>query len=175
MEIPGLKLSELLTIIALILGPGLAVVLSLRFESRRKKYDSRLQVLRMILNTRYNVADPNYNVAINLIPIEFNDIPAVTGAWRTYMDIVNTNAAVENASRHQSNTAAAQTTLIFQLTQCLGFNLSEMDIQTKPYMSQASVDRDIIYLNSLKATDRIASAMEAQLEILKSASATRNT
>lgn len=155
--------NEWLTLGAIIAGPIAAVGITLWIENRRQVRDRRLYVTRMLLMTRHLPADPQYNAAINLIPIEFNDQPKVIAAWRTYHERANESVDALHQTDHQRRLAAAQSGLIFEVIKCAGLsNLSEGDIQTQAYISQGFVDRDQLYLESLRAMPAIAATMEKQ-------------
>jgi hypothetical protein len=158
----GLKFSELVTLIGIIVGPIVAVAMTLLVEAKRRQRDSKIQIMRMILNTRHLPADPSYNAAINLIPVEFNNDEKVMSAWKDYISHVRFKPSDENKSGHDTLTIAKQTTMIFQLMKNLGFNLSETEIQTSAYASEGSIIRDNLYLASLHANVRIADALERQ-------------
>jgi hypothetical protein len=158
----GLKFSELVTLFGVIVGPIVAVGMTLFVEARRRQRDSRIQIMRMILNTRHLPADPSYNAAINLIPVEFNSDEKIMVAWKEYISHVRVRPSTENRSDHDVLTLAKQTTLIFRLMKNLGFNLTETEIQTSAYASEGSMIRDNLYLASLDAAIRSAVALEKQ-------------
>lgn len=158
--------NEWLTLAAIFTGPIAAVGITLWIESRRQVRDRRLYVSRMLLMTRHLPADPQYNAAINLIPVEFNDQPKVMEAWRAYH--ARANESVDDAHRaaHQQRLNAAQSGMIFAIMKCAGLsNLSEGDIQTQAYISQGFIDRDNTYIESLRALPAMAATMARQVEL----------
>jgi hypothetical protein len=158
-----MTLNEKLTLLAIVLGPVVAVGITLWIEARRRVRERRLYVLRMLLTTRHMPADPQYNAAINLIPIEFNNQKRVMAAWRMYGERVNHHVAPEHQDANQKLITAAQSGMIFEAMRSAGLsNLSEGDIQTQAYVSQGFVDRDNIYIESLRALPKIADTMEKQ-------------
>ena len=158
----GLRFSELVTLVGIIVGPIVAVAMTLLVETRRRQRESKIQIMRMILNTRHLPADPSYNAAINLIPVEFNNDKKVMSTWKDYISHVRFRPSDENKNEHDRFTTAKQTTMIFQLMKNLGFHLSETEIQTSAYASEGSIIRDNLYLDSLRANVRIADALERQ-------------
>jgi hypothetical protein len=164
-----MTLNEKLTLIAIVLGPIIAVGITLWIEARRRVRERRLYVLRMLLTTRHLPADPQYNAAINLIPIEFNNQPKVMAAWRLYGERVNQHPTTEQQVDHQKRITAAQSGIIFEAMRSAGLsNLSEGDIQTQAYVSQGFVDRDTIYIESLRALPQIAATLEQQRALTQS-------
>jgi hypothetical protein len=162
----GMTTNEWLTLAAIVLGPILAVGVTLWIEERRQTRGRQLHIVRMLLMTRHMPADPQYNAAINLIPIEFNDQEKVMDAWRTYHERVRQTPSPEQVADHQKRVSAAQSGMIFQVMRSAGLtNLSEGDIQTQAYVSQGFVDRDTVYVESLRALPAIAATMEKQREL----------
>lgn len=97
----GLKFSEWVAFAGLVVGPVIAVALTLWVDGKRKRREQRIQVMRMLLATRHLPGDANYSVAINLIPIEFNDSKDVMAAWHSYIETVRYTPTPENQEQHQ--------------------------------------------------------------------------
>ena len=170
----GLKFSDWISLTGLILGPVVAVSITLWIEGGRKKREQRIQVMRMLIATRHLPADPSYSVAINLIPVEFNDNKRVMAAWNAYIEKVSQKPATGDEEQHKKIVEARQTNLIFGMMKALDFNLSETAIQTSAYASQGYVDREKIVIDSQLAMPKIASALNRQLEILEGNIRTRD-
>jgi hypothetical protein len=68
-----MHLNDWLTLAAILLGPIVAVAITLWIEGRRRQRDTRMIVLRQLMATRHLPGDPMYSAAVNLIPVEFND------------------------------------------------------------------------------------------------------
>ena len=160
----GLKLYEWLTLLGIIIGPIAAVLITLKFEGRRQRRDLQTSIARTLMSTRHLPADANYNGAINLIPIEFNDNAKIMSAWRAYMESVQFTPTDENRPKHEEIVAARQSTLIFLILKFLGYDLSENDIRTSAYASNGFVWRDNLYLEAMASWPRIAKALERSIE-----------
>lgn len=158
----GLKLYEWLTLIGVILGPLVAVAISLWVEGRRQSVDRRAVIARTLMGTRHLPADPQYNGAINLVPIEFNNVKPIMTAWHAYIAAVRYQPTEANVQTHIEELAAKQSTLIFQILSHLGYRLSENDIRTTAYTSQAFAARENLFLNAWASWIRIADALEGQ-------------
>lgn len=158
-----------LTLIALLAGPVTAVVISLAIEARRRDREGRLRIVRMLLATRHMPAHPDFNVAINLVPAEFNDQPEVMEAWRRYLNEVNKRAAPtpDEAAEHQRRMEVTKARLIYESMKAAGLKATEGDIQMEAYVSQGFVDRDALYLKSLQAMPEIAETLKRQAELTK--------
>jgi hypothetical protein len=158
--------NEWLTLTAIVLGPISAVGVTLWIEQRRHTRDRRLYIVRMLLMTRHLPADPQYNAAINLIPVEFNDQEKVIEAWRIYHERVRQKPDLSQQADHDRRLSAAQSGMIFQVMRSAGLaNLSEGDIQTQAYVSEGFVERDRVYMDSLRALPAMAATMARQVEL----------
>lgn len=157
-----------LTLAALILGPVSAVAITLWIEGGRRKREGRLLVLRQLMATRHLPSDPMYSVAINLIPVEFNDEPGVMAAHKAYHEALR-----EKVGESESEQAAGlqflvskQTKMIYAIMQSLGLKASEADLPIEAYAARGMTERDALYLRSLEGTVRIAAALEAQTKLI---------
>jgi len=111
-------------------------------------------------------SDPAYSTAINMIPIDFNRNRKVMAAWKTYIETIMFQPSAENAASHETKIYTNQTKLIFEIMKCLGYDLSETDIQTSAYAAGGFVARDNLMMDAWRAWPRIANALEAQTDII---------
>ena len=160
--IVGFKPVEFYTLLGIVLGPIIAVAINLIFEARRKLTDLRSQTMRMLVSTRHLAADPAYTTAINMIPIDFNSNSKVMAAWHSYMDSIRYPAPPGSESEKYEDMRSKQTKLIFEILKCLGYKLSETDIQATAYAADGFIRRDNLMLDSWRAWSRIADALEFQ-------------
>jgi hypothetical protein len=158
-----MTLTEGLTLAGLVVGPIAAVLISLEIDRRRRDRERKLTIMRMLLTTRRTPADAAWINAINLIPAEFNDEQNVMDAWRRYHSLVRETPSEQQKADHEQRVNVAQSALIHHVMKSVGLKLSEGDIQTEVYLSQAYVDRDLMYLKSLQAMPEIAAAMKEQV------------
>jgi hypothetical protein len=165
----GMKLYELITIVAIIVGPIAAVIIQLLSEARRQKRDQQTQTMRMLVSTRHMPSDPAYSTAINMIPIDFNRNRKVMYAWESYIETIQFQPAPENVAVHEKKIVTKQTKLIFEIMKSLGYNLPETDIETTPYAAGGFIARDNIMLEAWRAWPRIASALETQTQLYEGA------
>ncbi|MBZ6380178.1 DUF6680 family protein [Sphingomonas sanguinis] len=157
-----MKIYEFINLIGLFVGPISAVIITLWYQQRSGMKDRQTQTLRMLINTRHMAADPAYSVAINMVPIEFNNVPSIMTAWEKYIEVVRYRASEDNVDSHHKDMTAKQTQLIFSISRHLGYKISETDIQSSAYVSQGYIDRDQLAVQSQVAWIRIANALEGQ-------------
>ena len=160
--IAGLQPYEWLTLIGIIIGPIVAVGISLWIDGKRKGRDQKLIILRILLTTRHLVGDPNYSAAINLIPIEFSGNNAILTAYREFIEAARFQPAPGNEDRVAQNTSAKQTRLIFEVARSMGFKIAETDLQTTAYAADGWIQRDNISLDSQRAMRDIATLLMFQ-------------
>jgi hypothetical protein len=164
--VAGLQPYEWLTLLGIIVGPILAVLISLWIENRRRDRDQKLIILRLLLTTRHLVGDPNYSAAINLIPIEFAGNTEVQTAYRDFIEAAHADTTPENAQKVAERTAVKQTKLIFAIARSMRFKIAETDIQTTAYAAQGWIERDNLALDSQKAMRDVANILWVQTRLL---------
>lgn len=166
-----MALNDWLTLLAIVVGPIVAVGITLWVEGRRRRRDSRTTVLRQLMATRHLPADPLYSTAVNLVPVEFNDEPEVMAAYKAYLEALR-RAVPEDPdelSRSLQFLVSKQTKMIYAIMRSLGLRASEADLPVEAYAARGMTERDALYIQSLHGTVRIANALEAQLQVLQAA------
>lgn len=80
----------LLTILAIVVGPILAIEVQKRLEKGRDALNRKLLIYKTLMATRGTILSPQHVEALNLIDIEFNPRDRkekkVLDAWRVYRD-----------------------------------------------------------------------------------------
>jgi len=147
--------------ITAILIPIIAVLTTLIYQQRQQRSDRRMMILRQLLATRHLPADPAYNAAINLIPVEFNRVKPVISAWSEYIKEVRFRSPQGQEETHRQQLAKVQTKLITAIMKKMKLDYSEADIQADAYASEGFIFRDNLYLDSLQAARDGANAMKA--------------
>jgi hypothetical protein len=162
----GLELYELLTLVGIIIGPIVAVMITLWVDGRRRDRDQKLTVLRMLLTTRHVPADPAYQVAVNLIPAEFGKSRPVMEAYKEFTDAVSVQLDGVNDEMILRNTGTKSTRLIYEIARELNFDIRETDIQTRGYVSKGWADRENTAVDSQRAMRDIANILTIQTRLL---------
>ncbi len=165
----GLQIYEWLTLIAILVGPVVAVTITLATEARRRTREQQTQTLRMLLSTRHLPSDPAYSTAINMIPVDFNRELGVMTAWNNYITTIRIRPTPEGVDAHQQDIITKQTKLIFQMTKSLDYKLDETDIQSTAYAAEGFINRDNLMLDAWRAWPRIAEALETQTQLIDGA------
>src|SRR5687767_3225450 len=124
-----IKISDLLTMGALIIGPAIGVILTIWKEGRKEKLDSKKSLFFTLIANRRWTDYPSWDfvIALNQIEFIFYDVPSVVQAWREYYNSLRIEQTPENqrAAGH-----------------CLLNLLHEMAIYLKyPKVRQTDLDR----------------------------------
>lgn len=160
--------NDWLTLLAIVVGPLVAVGITLWVEGTRRRRDSRVIVLRQLMATRHLPSDPMYSTAVNLIPVEFNDEPEVMSAYKAYQEAIRVRVSDDENENAQAIQVlvSKQTKMIYAIMRSLGLRASEADLPVEAYAARAMTERDALYLASLQGTVRIADALEEQTRML---------
>ncbi|MGJ3648785.1 DUF6680 family protein [Sphingomonas sp. GlSt437] len=165
----GLKLGEWFNFLGLLLGPVVAVLVTLWIDSRRRRYERKITILRTFLATRHLPADPNFSTAINLVPIEFAKSVAVQQAYREFVDAANAIPTPENQQAIGNNVATKITRLVYEIARDVGLQIRETDLQTQAYSSSGSSYRDALLQDSQRAMRDIATTLHLQARLMTGA------
>src|ERR1700730_4984765 len=122
------ELKDWLTLVALILGPALAVWYSVNVERVREKRRAKLWALQTLLSNRHNVfADDRLRV-LNSIDLIFQDDADVRTKWQSYLAQLS-NPSFKTDATFQAEGRRRELELISAMALALGYkSLSQMDI-----------------------------------------------
>lgn len=84
-----MNISDYLMIGAVVVGPILAVQVSMFLERRREASKRKLTIFKTLMTTRATRLSLAHVEALNMIDIEFYGIKEVLEAWKTYLDHLN--------------------------------------------------------------------------------------
>lgn len=155
-------LSGLTNFIAIIVGLLIASRIAPKVQERAARRDQRERLLRVLISTSPMPANPEYQGAIALIPIDFKGNKRILDARAAYLDAVNTPPPVDpNAiTEHARSQVEKQHELIATIAQELDFDLTTEALRTGGYVSKGFVDREQLQLQALHSWPRIADALE---------------
>lgn len=138
LEVLGIGFEGWLTLIAVLLGPIIAVQLQKYLERRREAHARKLALFRELMATRTTRLSPRHVEALNTIEIEFvqdkaTDKP-VLDAWRLYLDSLG-NTPVEPGPReaHFQKREDLFVDLLFEIGRYLGFKFDKVAIRRNAY------------------------------------------
>lgn len=133
---------EWLTIIAIIVGPVLAVQAQKWIERAREKRNLRLYTFKRLMATRGAVLSPTHVEALNMIDLEFagkgkKDVE-VRQRWEEYLD--NLTHVVQDPEKHQAELDAWSkrnndllVNLLVSMSRAVGYNFTSVQIRRGVY------------------------------------------
>lgn len=131
---------EVLTLIAIVLGPVVAVQVSQYLERNRQKRASREQVFKTLMRTRASRLSPARIEALNMIDVEFHgggkQDKAVVDAWKLYMNSLQACSA--SSGPDQRNDLYLD--LLCKMGCSLGYRMDKAHIGSTCYLPQAHAD-----------------------------------
>ena len=143
--------SDCMMIIAVILGPVIAVQLQKFIERWREVNGRKLAIFKALMATRATPVSLDHVQALNMIDLEFygtksND-KAVTEAWKNYLDHLNNgpkdfdspsfNTRIDAWSSKNSDYLAD---LLYAMAQDLGYKFDKVQLKRGAYYPQGHVD-----------------------------------
>ncbi len=133
----GIRLEGWLTIIAVLLGPVLAVQIQKYIERKREERQRKLFLFRELMATRGTRLSPRHVEALNLIDLEYsakNDgMRRVHEAWRSYLDALNLPNDPKDPQRVFDKRNDAFVELMYEMGNYLGFKFDRVVIQRNIY------------------------------------------
>jgi hypothetical protein len=133
---------EWVTILALLVGPVLAVIVTRYVDSIRAKHERRMTIFRALMATRRAQLSPEHVGALNLVEIEFHGETPVIEAWKNYFSNLSGPAIYPTATpqdvdqfvRARSNLL---TKLLHAIATSLKFKMEQLDIDERGYAPTA--------------------------------------
>jgi hypothetical protein len=130
-----------LTIVAIITGPLIALGLQRLAEARRERRQQRMWVFRVLMMYRANPIDHNYVQALNLIDVVFNEETdeerAIRNAWKELLDHLQSDQASKAAQEKAQDLGAV---LLMAMGKRLGYRLDAVYLKRQAYQPQGHVD-----------------------------------
>lgn len=150
-----MTLYEGLTILAILVGPIVAVFLTLWIEGRRTRSDAKRAILQTLLTTRGRYADPSYSWAIRAARLEFADAAQVIKALDDYLNQVRITPPADAVESHIQQSERREGILISEMLKNLGYvGLTSQQIES--YTAQGLVERERLMTDALRALPIIA-------------------
>jgi hypothetical protein len=137
MDTTGIVLS-VLTIIAIVVGPIVALDVQRRLDKGREERNRKLWVFKTLMSFRATALAPQFVQALNLIEVEFDskneNEKAVLIAWKVLLDHFGELGQTKNVPANAAEkTATLTTTLLLAMGKCLGYEFDEVQIKKGAY------------------------------------------
>jgi hypothetical protein len=152
---------EILTIIAIIVGPLLAIQVQKFLERRREDRERRLRVFKALMVTRGTVLSPLHVEALNSIDIEFTSNNEkdknVRATWKAYLDELThfpKEGQDDDRKRWAENINSLLVELLSSMSKAVGYDFDKTDIKRTAYTpikySDIELEQDFIRKSLVK-------------------------
>jgi hypothetical protein len=143
----GIRLEGWLTIIAIVLGPLLALEVQRRRDNGRERRSRKLEIYRRLMLTLKAPMAPSHVDAINSVQVEFHtdgeDDKKVLDAWRLYTSHLNDRRkrSEPEAIQWQDKKFDLLVELVYLIGQSLGYKkIDKAALRDNTYLPQGFVD-----------------------------------
>lgn len=142
----GITISDWLMMLAVILGPILAVQIQKFIDRRAEDRKQKLKVFRDLMTTRASTLAFQHVSALNMVGLEFNGkkYSKVVNAWKTYLDHLNSfpNDDVEMEKIWGEKRNDQLSDLLYEMGEALGFDFDKVHIKKAGYFPKAYADQE---------------------------------
>ena len=130
---------EIVTVLALVTGPMIAVVIAKYIDEHRAKRERRMGIFRTLMRTRGGTQRlyADHVNALNLVEVEFYDDPKVSTAWKNYIESLNQQDAQENDRQR------LLTELLKEMSAALNYKIGDLQIFVGGYTPMGWLDGEI--------------------------------
>jgi len=139
--------NEFLTILALILGPILAIQIQKFIEKRSEKRIRKMQIFSTLMATRATPMAPSHVEALNRIDIDFYDDKKVKESWKVLLDNFAHYPVDPNAADYaiQLSVCADKskelfTELLYEMACSLGYKYDKTHLKRNTYYPKGHGD-----------------------------------
>lgn len=144
-----LSFSDLLVIIAIILGPILAIQIQKAIERARETKQQKLNIFRTLMSTRATPTAFNHVEALNLIEVVFYKHKEVLDVRKSLMDNFDRYPRDQKSPTYGSDLKARAeesekliADLLQKMGNVLGFDFGTVDLKRSAYRPQSHADMD---------------------------------
>jgi hypothetical protein len=136
-----MKLTDVLTIAAILIGPIAALMIQRALDKGRETTRRRQELFRVIWATRAFPGRLQYRhvESLNMVGLDFANESKVIEAWKEYLDMLNTSEPTDGAQQQQfyRDRDGKFISLIFAMSQTLGYKFTHLETAKQHYSPQA--------------------------------------
>ena len=144
----GMRIVELATIAAIIIGPILAVIITRFQDHREKRQQRKLDIFRTLMQTRKTRLDREHVGALNLVELEFYGQEKIKSAYRQYMEFRHAPMPPQENDDDQERHGQKGENLLFDLLHEigaeLGYQFDKNDLKRFSYTPQGWGDDEFL-------------------------------
>jgi len=164
----------ILTIIAILRSPIIALRVQKKMEGLNNQKERKLDIFKTLMATRADTVSFDHVKALNMIDIEFYSDRTVTSAWEVYRDHLNSfpqNTSEAKRELWDQGKAEKLAELLFEISKNLGYDFNKILLQKGVYAplahgllnnEQASIRRGCVELLNGAKTLKVELATPAQ-------------
>ena len=125
----------IVTVLAIVIGPLLAVRLQRKADEEREKRTRKYMILNILMRTRSEKLGSEHVGALNLIQLEFYGNTNVISAYKKYSDFLNSHFPTDQTAldRHTTHGTSLFLDLLFEIARDLKFDFDKSDLQRLSY------------------------------------------
>ena len=135
-----------ITIVAIVLGPILAIMASQYLDKAKADKQRKLDVFRTLMRTRSMPISHEHVGALNLVELEFRDCPCVVSSWKEYLaHLGEAPPSIEEKTQYDRTVQTRNellTTLIDEMAKVLGIKIAQLEILRGNYVPQGWADTE---------------------------------
>jgi hypothetical protein len=143
----GITISDWLMMLAVVLGPILAVQIQKFIERKSESKNNKLKVFQNLMTTRASTLAYQHVSALNMVGLEFNEkkYSKVVNAWKTYLDHLGSypNDDVNMQKVWSEKRDDQLSDLLYEMGISLNFDFDKVHIKKAGYSPQAYVDQEM--------------------------------
>ncbi len=128
---------SVLTIVAIIVGPILALRIQRQLDNEREKRNRKLWIFRTLMSFRATGLAPLFVQALNLIDVDFDanneKEKAVRNAWKVLLDHFGDIGRDGVQANTTETTTRLKTELLMSMAKSLGYDFDEVQIKKGSY------------------------------------------
>ena len=132
------------TIVAIVVGPVVAVRLTLQSDEAREKLRRKYQTFHALMRTRRVALSADHVTALNVIQTEFHDDEKIVAAHTKYIEklgeLVTSETSPDAHKRIFEDRDDAFNEMMFEIGRHLGFSLDKRELSKYSYAPQGWVD-----------------------------------
>ena len=151
------EMMEALTIIAIVVSPVVAVLVSRYAQDRKEKRQNQLQLLSSLIATRHQATTAEAVRALNLIDVVFHDKTEVRRLWKEYFDMLHNEGLLNPSGYAQWNKKKLE--LITEMAKVLGYGKEISHLDMDRIYSPVGIAEDTQRTNLL--TDELLRVLKA--------------
>ncbi|EMY63549.1 DUF6680 family protein [Leptospira terpstrae] len=139
-----IKFTDLIMIIAVFIGPIVAVRLTEKINEKKKAYERKLAIFKNLMTTRANTLAVAHVEALNTIDVEFNNNntreKAVIESWKLYL--AHLNSYDEKDTSWGSRRNDYFTELLYTMGISIGITFEKSYLKSTSYIPKAYYDQE---------------------------------